>query len=227
MKARSLLAALQLADSALPIGRFVHSHGLEAWIRARDTVDPEELAELVESAVCAGVAPLDGAILAHAHRAGSLAELIALDHRLTVRKLAPLARQSSRATGRQLAALAPKLATGDALIAALAEAIADRRTAGHLAVVSGTLARALDVPVRDAVLLELRGTAAGLLSAAVRLGAVPPARAQALLHRLHPAIEQAAEHALALELDQLHASAPELELHLLAHERADARLFAS
>ncbi len=227
MSAQAFLAALQLADSALPIGRFVHSHGLEAWLRAHDPVDPDALGELVRSVVCASAAPLDGAAVAHAHRATSLAELVRLDASLTARKLTPPARDASRACGRQLAALAPALAEHDALVAALADAVGDRRTAGHLAVVSGTLARALGVPAREAVLVELRGTAVGLHSAAVRLGALAPARAQLLLRRMHPAIERAADHALELGPDELHASTPELELHALAHRRPGARLFAT
>ena len=53
-------------------------------------------------------------------------------------------------------------------------AVRNRRTDGNLAVIEGTLARALGVPVRDAVLTALRSGAAALLSAAVRLGAISP-----------------------------------------------------
>jgi urease accessory protein len=75
------LAALQLADSALPIGRFVHSHGLEAWLRTHPDATPETLAELVEAFVSESVATLDGVVLAHAHRAASIeAERDALAH---------------------------------------------------------------------------------------------------------------------------------------------------
>ena len=56
-----LLAAVQLADSALPIGRFVHSHGLEAWLRDHAEATESALADLVEAVVCEGVAPLDEA----------------------------------------------------------------------------------------------------------------------------------------------------------------------
>ena len=31
---RQMDARIQLGDAGLPIGRFVHSHGLEAWLRA-------------------------------------------------------------------------------------------------------------------------------------------------------------------------------------------------
>ena len=31
----SFFGALQLADPGLPIGRFVHSHGLESWLADR------------------------------------------------------------------------------------------------------------------------------------------------------------------------------------------------
>jgi urease accessory protein len=224
---RSLLAALQLADSALPIGRFVHSHGIESWLHHGSETSPERLAELVEATVCEAVAPLDGVIVAHAHRANELAALLTLDRRLTARKLTPAARSASEMCGRQLAALAPALAPADALVASFAETVRNHDTFGNLAVVHGTVARALEVPVAAAVLIELRGAAAAALSAGVRLGAVSPTRAQVILAGLAPALEAAAERALDLGLDELSSTAPELELCALAHRRADARMFST
>jgi urease accessory protein len=225
--AARFLAALQLADSGLPIGRFVHSYGLEAWLMADGEVAPEELAELVETVVRESVAPLDGVVVAHAHRAGSIQELLALDECLTARKLAPGARAASQSCGRQLAVLAPQLAAYDTLVAELAERVRAGETDGNVAVVIGTLARALGLPAADAVLVELRGAAVALLSAAVRLGALRPARAQILLARLIPAFAAGAEEALSLDLDQLSSTTPQLEVFALRHARADARLFST
>ena len=222
-----VLAMLQLADSTLPIGRFVHSHGLEAWLRDHREASPAQLAELVEAVICESVAPLDGAVLVWAHRAETIEALQDLDRRLTARKLAPGARAASLSCGRQLAALAPRLATDDALVHQLSAAVHTRQLDGNLAVVSGTLTRALGIPERDAVLVELRGMAVALLSAAVRLGDLAPTQAQVLLAHLAPAIAAAADRSGSIHLSQLTATAPELELSSLAHSRADARLFAS
>jgi urease accessory protein len=81
------------------------------------------------------------------------------------------------------------------------------------------------VDAASAVLVELRGTAAGLLSAAVRLGRLAPGRAQVVLRRLAPAIERAAAIALELDPHDLRSSAFELEIAALTHHRADARFF--
>jgi urease accessory protein len=222
MSPSGLLAALQLADSALPIGRFVHSQGLEAFIRAEDPGEAG-VVNWIRSATLLGTAPLDGVAVALAHRATSEEELTALDRGLTARKLTPASRQASAACGRQLAALG--LAREDALVDELAAAVRGGTTPGNVSVVLGATARALGVTRRDAVAIEVRGTAAGLLSASVRLGVLAPARAQLLLAELHPEIERAVDDALALELGDTFTCVPHLELHAMRHARLSGRLF--
>jgi urease accessory protein len=227
MSSASFLAALQLADSALPMGRFVHSYGMEAWLGAHGDVEPETLSELVEAVVCEAVAPLDGVLVARAHATGDPAALLALDAAATARRLTPPSRAASQSCGRQLARLAPQLAPGDRLLARFCASVTAGETDGDLPVVSGVLMRALGLTVRDAVLVELRGAAAALLSAAVRLGAMSPVRSQVALARMAHALEDAAEGVLRSDLSATSSTAPELELYAMAHGRADAKLFAT
>lgn len=224
--ASTLLGALQLGDSALPIGRFVHSHGVEAWLSAHQDAGEDELSALVKSALRESVAPLDGAVVALSHRATSWERLERLDELVTAHKLTPAARLASTACGRRLAALGAELTTSP-LVRRLARSARDGSTDANLAVVEGALAKGLGIPERDAVLLELRGAAAGLLSAAVRLGRLSPTRAQVILLGLSPAIEKGTAEALAAGDDDLRSGAFELEIYALAHGREDARSFST
>lgn len=226
MKPDAFLAALQLADSALPIGRFAHSSGLEALLRGDSGVGESDLVEIVESFLLESAGPLDGVALAHAHRAGTLEELRMLDRLVTTRKLTPAARLASISCGRQLAGLAALLTETDPAAAYCAEAV-EGATDGNLAVVEGALARARGLGEEEAVLLELRGAAWAILSAAVRLGRLSARRAQAALVGLEPALRAAATEALTLPAESMRSSVPELEVHALRHGWADARLFAT
>jgi urease accessory protein len=122
--------------------------------------------------------------------------------------------------------LAPRL-RDDPLLRALSGAVRAGSADGNLAVVSGVLARALGIGAREAVLLELRGAMTSLLSSAIRLGRLGPIGAQAMALRLTPALVAAAADALERELDELHASAFELDVASLAHGRRDSRTFAT
>jgi urease accessory protein len=222
----SFFGALQLADPGLPIGRFVHSHGLESWLAERPAAGDAELEELVASFVLEGVAPLDGAVVALAHRARSLDELLALDRALTARKTLAPARAASHSCGRQLAALAPRLAD-DPLVASLAAAVARAQTDGNLAVVSGALARARGGGEREAVMLELRGAMTSLCSSAIRLGRLGPVSAQVLARRLVPVLVAATDEAIRTPIGELRSSAFELDIAALVHGRRDSRTFAT
>ncbi len=79
----------------------------------------------------------------------------------------------------------------------------------------------------DATALELRSSAASLLSAAVRLGSLSPTGAQTILAQLTPALAAAAEVAATLGVDEMRSTMPELEMYGLIHTRAEGRLFST
>ena len=229
MKATAFLSALQLSDSAFPIGRFAHSYGLEELLSTDATMDESTIVELVESIVLEAVAPLDGVAVAWAHRLAAendLAGLLALDRAVTIRKITPSSRRASTACGRRLAALVPLLTKVDTMVA-LADHINARDSDGNLAIVEGALAQAFSIGLEEAVLLELRGTAVTLLSAALRLGRISATQAQAAAITLAPALSEGLSIALVLPVEAMRSVAPELEIAAMTHDRRDAKLFAT
>jgi urease accessory protein len=223
----TFVRCLQLSDSALPIGRYVHSLGLEAMLDQDAGVSGDALAEVVQSFVLVGAARLDGVAIAEAHRLHGHADLrglSALDRALTVRKLTPASRSASHRCGRQLASLAGTL-TQDAVMVSFCEAVRSGETDGNLAVVEGALAAALGVPREWAVLVELRGCVASLLSAAVRLGRLSAIRAQQILLASETVIAVAARDVMSRSVHEMCSSAIELEIYAMRHERTDSKLF--
>jgi urease accessory protein len=229
MSEDAFVSALQLADSALPIGRFTHSSGLEALLTAEPDLGAEGLLEVVETALVESVGPLDGVAVAEAYRAASRGELdalVSLDRLVTARKLSPGSRLASTSCGRRLAVLIRNLTEREPAVS-FASLVRDGRSDGNLAVVEGALASALGIELRQIVLIELRGTAAALLSAAVRLGRLSALSAQALLRRLEPALIETADDAVERPSSELRSTALELEIFALTHRRENVRLFAS
>lgn len=223
----TFLHALQIADGTLPIGRFAHSYGLEAWHEANPGTGPDALLELVRSTLTGSVATLDGAAVALAHAAaakGDLARLGRIDVALTARKLSASARRASTLCGSRLAALACAMDIGGT-----ARNLCNRIAAGeweaNLAVVEGAVAEGVGIPREQAVLIAARGQVSAMLSSAVRLGRLGASQSQALLFELTSDIDRCARVALDVSVHELRSTLPELEIHAARHEHREARLF--
>ena len=110
-------------------------------------------------------------------------------------------------------------------------ALAGYRGGPHHAVVLGAAAAAAGCGAGDAARIAAYQSVAGPASAAVRLLALDPMRATAVLARLTRDIDHVAEQAAAAAggpLDELPCpSAPALDLLAEAHIRAEVRLFES
>jgi len=138
-----------------------------------------------------------------------------------------IARLTAAATAAATAGIA-----ATAGVAAVAAGGGSRGLSGaHHAVVLGAAAAAAGCEAGDAARIAAYQSVAGPASAAVRLLALDPMRATAVLARLAGDIDQIAERAAATAdgpLDELPCpSAPALDLLAEAHIRAEVRLFES
>jgi urease accessory protein len=223
----AFLHALQIADGTLPIGRFAHSYGLEAWHEANPEAGADALLELVRNTLTGSVATLDGAGVALAHAAASeddLDRLRTIDAALTARKLSAPARRASTLCGGRLAALARGMEIGGAVGALVNEVTAGKWQA-NLAVVEGAVGAGVGIPREQAVLIAVRGHASAMLSSAVRLGRLGANRSQALLFELTSDIDRCAHVGMGVSIDDMRSTLPELEIHAARHEQREARLF--
>jgi urease accessory protein len=194
---------LQLADSAFPTGGFAHSAGLEAAMQLGEVRDRAELLAFVEDALWqAGASGLPLVRAAHAGEDG-------LDERCDRFLTSHVANRASRTQGRAFANT-------------FAAAFGIEIPAKHLAPVFGAATRALAISVDDACAIWIHLALRGLLSAAVRLGALGPLDAQKIQHDLAPRCAEIAAAPL-----ELAVTAPIPELTQMLHDRLYSRLFQS
>ncbi|WP_218082860.1 urease accessory protein UreF [Anthocerotibacter panamensis] len=216
----TLFALLQLCDSALPIGGYSHSWGLETWVQEGVLTSGREVEAALQTLLYQSIAPQDGLACALAHRYGTQGELEnfqRLNQYLSASRWALEPAQGSRLMGERLKRLVLELGWVDPFPAG----------EHHHAAVFGWLTGILEIRCAEAVTGYLFNTLNSHVSACVRLIPLGHTEGQKILARLQPTLQELVPVCLGGELEDLSGFAPLHEWACKEHESLYSRLFQS
>lgn len=224
-------ALLQLADGTFPAGGFAHSGGLEAAVQLGEVASLASLRAFLEAAirqVGRGALPFVSAAHARGSQAADVTEWGAIDARCELFLRNHVQNRASRDQGHALLAAASR--AFEAVAALHAEARGLRGGGGfatHLAPTYGVVFAAVGLSRAATQASFLHGTLRGLLSAAVRLGAIGPLEAQRQHGELVPLLAEVARACGGLGLDDVAQTAPLQDVLGGVQDRLYTRLFQS
>jgi urease accessory protein len=221
------LRLLQLGDSALPIGGYSHSWGLEAGIDRGLVRDAQGLERWSRLWLHQAVGPLEGVVVAAVCRAGDSA--LRTNDLLWASLIPPTLRHASRDLGEQLLALAEVWPWAAAAVASLRRLGHEQAPPPqwHHAPVFATLAAAAGATPGEAVAVYLHQAALGVISAGVRAIPIGHTHGQQILARLHDDILALADDLAERDLETAGSNCPAYEVLCHAQSRLYTRLFRS
>jgi urease accessory protein len=220
----ALLSLLQLASSALPVGAYSYSEGLEALVEAGNLTDKQSLEHWLQQELQVGAIRLEAAVMVRAYRATQTGDRPTLRYwnawLSAARETAELRQQSWQmgySLGRLLQALQPELAP---MIQACGEPC-------NFAIAFGMAAANWQIDPEAAVLGYLHSWATNLMNAGVKLIPLGQTAGQQLLLALQSSLSEAAQTVLALDDEDLCSCGWGLAIASMAHEVQYSRLFRS
>jgi urease accessory protein len=225
----AFLVLLQFCDTALPIGAFAFSNGLETYTQKGLIADPATLQSWLEAVlhhVVQGSHLLPVALAYRETAAADWAQLRRLDQQLTAMKHARELREASLKMGQGLLRLARQVWPRPA-VERLHALCQQKSMVGHHALVLGVLGYELGWAER--VIVEAAGYQwlSGIISAALRLLPMGQLAGQRVLTTLLPHLPAVADDIRHQGWDDLSSAAPEFDIRAMQHETLDSRLFRS
>jgi urease accessory protein len=223
------LNLLQLCDTALPIGAFAFSNGLETYAQQGLITEVATLQEWLEAVLHHAIHAGHLLPVALAYRATATADwgqLERLDQQLTAMKHARELREASMKTGQALIRLAVQVWPGP-MIERLQALCHQQRAVGHQALVLGVLG--CDLGWEERIIIEVAGYQwlSGMISAALRLLPIGQLAGQRLLAVLLQHLPAIADDIHQQGWDDLASAAPEFDIRAMQHETLYSRLFRS
>ncbi len=224
------LRLLQIADSALPIGGYTHSWGLEGAIARGLVHDPESLERWTGQWLRTSLAPLEGVLVAsgcRAARAGIPADLLALNRLAGASIVPPSTRGASREMGEQLLALGATWAWSASELAPFLRTRPEEPDGWHHPVAFGLLGALAGGGPEDVLTAYLHQAALGMIGAGVRAIPVGHTHGQQVLAYLQDDIRNLAAELCDRDPETAGAGCPFYEVLCDEQTRLYARMFRS
>jgi urease accessory protein len=225
-EAAALYRLMTWLSPSFPVGAFSYSSGIEWAVEAGDVTDAASLRDWLAAMLAEGSGFCDGVLLAHAHRAASRRDDVAL------REIAELAAALVPSRERQLETSAQGRAFIDIVSAAwncdgLEPMLAPCGGTLVYPVAVGLVSAAHAIPLAPTMHAFLHALTSNWISAGARLIPLGQTDSQRVLASLEPVVVATAKRALEASLDDLGSASFRADLAGMRHETQYTRLFRS
>jgi urease accessory protein len=224
LNSASFLSLLQLASSALPVGAYSYSEGIETLVFREAIADANRLKNWIEQELTVGAIQLEAAIVIRSYRAtqsNDFSTLLYWNMWLSAARETEELRNQSWQMGSTLSRLIIKLNPNtEPLFSALGSPC-------NYAIAFGIAAASWKIDERSMLLGYLQSWTTNLVGVGVKLIPLGQTSGQEVLLDLQRAIVLATDNILTLEDDDLSSWGWGLSLASMAHETLYTRLFRS
>ncbi|MGH7206373.1 MAG: urease accessory protein UreF [Nitrospiraceae bacterium] len=228
MNTFSLLRGIRFLDSFFPSGGYAYSSGLEAAVQGGAVRNAEDLTGYVSDYLRGGLGSREAVAAGLARDAashGTFSIALDADRELETMQLCRETRMASRQMGRQVIRIACDRDDAPSILRDFLAEVESGRSPGHLAVSLGLTLGAFGWNKQETVAASLYQSAAGLVSAALKLLPIGQREGQRLLESWLPLIEKLSREAESRT--EMASWTPVQDIYAMKHSRLESRLFRS